>query len=484
MTSISKSKIFIGIAISFALGILIASAFDISRWDVYIFLAVAAAAFALMFFGQNQKSAIAALFLFCAGLGVLRLQVSMVENQFQELFDSKQQLEGYVTEDVDVRAASQLITFQPKGYSQNILISARLGQKFFYGDWIVAEGKPQAAQNYGDFDYQKYLERFNVYATMDYPKILMLKSDQLNPVKGLLLKVKAAFLARMSRFLDEPQNSLAVGILIGGHGTLPKDIVNNFSVTGISHIIAVSGFNITIIILAITSLAQIIGRKNSVWLAAFAIVAFVIICGASASVVRAAIMGSLLLISLSLGRQYSVAPALFFAALVMLAVNPKILFWDVGFQLSFAATLGIIYFMPVLGKLAQNLPEDFGLKTLILTTLSAILATMPLIILNFGIISLSAPIVNMLVVPAVPWSMLFGFLTALPFVGSGSALVANWILLYILKVVSVFAGLPYSSLNAQIGPWIFWLLVLAVLGLYYLLALLAKDRPVEENSQP
>jgi competence protein ComEC len=255
-------------------------------------------------------------------------------------------------------------------------------------------------------------------------------------------------------------------------------------VTGISHIIAVSGFNITIIILAITSLAQIIGRKNSVWLAAFAIVAFVIICGASASVVRAAIMGSLLLISLSLGRQYSVAPALFFAALVMLAVNPKILFWDVGFQLSFAATLGIIYFMPVLGKLAQNLPEDFGLKTLILTTLSAILATMPLIILNFGIISLSAPIVNMLVVPAVPWSMLFGFLTALPFVGSGSALVANWILLYILKVVSVFAGLPYSSLNAQIGPWIFWLLVLAVLGLYYLLALLAKDRPVEENSQP
>lgn len=469
--------------------------FNVPRQAVLIFLAASLSAFALAFYGRNNKTALGLLFLFCAGLGSLRLQVSLVPNQFEEFFDAKQKLEGYIVEDVDVRSTQQLITFKPNGFSQNILISARLGQRFFYGDWIVAEGKVTAAKNYEDFDYQKYLERFNVYATMSYPKILMLKSDRLNPVTGGLLKIKAAFLARLGSFLDEPQNSLAVGILIGGHGTLPKEIVNNFSVTGISHIIAVSGFNITIIILAIASLAEIIGRRNSVWLAAAAIVAFVIICGASASVVRAAIMGSLMLTSLSLGRQYSVAPAMFFAALIMLILNPKILFWDAGFQLSFAATLGIIYFMPEFNKLTENrgagssagfwraalsglalVADDLGLKTLVLTTFSAIIATMPLIVLNFGIVSLSAPMVNVLVVPAVPWSMLFGFLTALPFVGAGCAMVANWILIYILKVTEFFAGLPYSSLNAQIGLPVFLLLCGAVFGFYYLLVLLNKRR--------
>ena len=177
----SKSKIFIGIALSFAFGILVASAFDIPRQGLYIFLAASAAFFAVYFFGQNKTASLVSLLLFCAGLGALRLQVSMVQNQFQELFDSKQQLEGDVTQDVDVRSTEQLITFRPKGYSQNILITARLGQQFFYGDWIVVIGKLQEAKNYGDFDYQKYLERYSIYATMGYPKVLMLKETSLIP---------------------------------------------------------------------------------------------------------------------------------------------------------------------------------------------------------------------------------------------------------------------------------------------------------------
>jgi competence protein ComEC len=479
----SKSKIFIGLAISFAVGILIASWFSISRQGLDIYLGACVSVFALLFFGQNYRTALVVLFLFCAGLGSLRLGVAMVPNEYQNLLDSKQQLEGYITEDVDLRTNTQLLTFTPKGFSQNILITAPLTQKFFYGDWVVVEGKPTEPKIYGDFDYQKYLERFNVYAVMSYPKILILKSHQCNSVKEFLLKIKSAFIQRTNELLREPQSSLSIGILIGGHANMPQVIVDNFSKTGVSHIIAVSGFNITIIISALASLAYVLGRRSSFWLAIFTILGFVVITGASASVLRAAIMGFLLLIALNIGRQYSVIPALFFAALIMLLINPKILFWDAGFQLSFAATMGIIFFMPLFEKLAENIPKMFGLKNLLLTTFSAILATLPLILFNFGVLSLVAPLVNVLILPAVPATMLFGFLAMLPFVGPGFALVANWLLLYILTITSFFAGLPYSSLAFQIPVWVFWLLVGGIFALYFGLKYLVnrKTTAVEQS---
>src|SRR6202012_2077621 len=104
-----------------------------------------------------------------------------------------------------------------------------------------------------------------------------------------------------------------LGILIGGHSNLPQGIVDNFNNTGTSHIIAVSGFNISIIIIAVISLSYLLGRRPSFWLGVFVIVSFIIITGASASVIRAGIMGFLLLLSRNIGRQYSIAPSLFFA---------------------------------------------------------------------------------------------------------------------------------------------------------------------------
>ena len=284
--------------------------------------------------------------------------------------------------------------------------------------------------------------------------------------------------------LDEPQDSLLLGILMGQKGFLPQSVVSDFSKTGASHIIAVDGYKVTIIVTLLASLGFYLGRRAVFWLTVSAIIAFVIITGAPSSVVRAAIMGFLLLIALNIGRQYSIVPALFFAALIMLIFNPKILFWDVGFQLSFSATLGIVYFLPVFNQLTPKIPEDFGVKKLFFITLAAVISTLPIILLDFGYLSLSAPIVNVLIMPVLPLAMLCGFFAAVPFVGPGFAMVADWILLYILKITNFFAGLPFSSMPAQIGPWVFWLLVLAVLGFYFLLRLLVKRKiclPVEQN---
>ncbi len=465
----SKSRVFIGLVISFAVGVLAASALLIEREQIYFYLTAVIAGFIFCYLRSYQVGAILALFLFVLGLGALRLQIALVDSRYTQAFGQKQKLEGFVVQEPDIRDNRQLLYFLPQGATQRILITTTLVQEFFYGDKILAEGKIMEPKSFEDFDYKGYLERHNVYAQMSYPKVLILKSHQLNRGLENLFKVKAALIKRLAQIYAEPQNSLLLGILIGAKKTLPANIVENFNITGTSHIIAVSGYNITIMILALAVLSRFLGRRFSFWFTSVIIIAFVLITGASASVIRAAVMGFLLLISSNIGRQYSVGPALFFAGGVMMLLSPKILFWDIGFQLSFAATLGIVYFMPELNRATSAWPELWGAKTILLTTLSATFATLPLVLYNFDRLSLSALPVNILILPVVPATMLFGFLSLLPGVGPGVALIGNLFLVYILKVTEWSARLPFSSLNFQISVYVFWLLAGVVLGLYVLI---------------
>ncbi|MFA5990952.1 MAG: ComEC/Rec2 family competence protein [Candidatus Doudnabacteria bacterium] len=465
----SKSRVFIGLVISFAVGVLAASALLIEREQIYFYLTTVIAIFIFCYLKSHQAGAILALFLFTLGLGALRLQIATVDSQYTQLFGQKQKMEGFIVQEPDIRDNRQLLYFLPQGSDQRILITTTLVQEFFYGDKVLAEGKIMEPKSFEDFDYKGYLERHNVYAQMSYPKVLILKSHQLNWGLENLLKVKATLIKRLAQVYKEPQNSLLLGILIGAKKTLPANIVENFNITGTSHIIAVSGYNITIMILALAVLSRFFGRRFSFWFTSAIIIAFVLITGASASVIRAAVMGFLLLVSSNIGRQYSVAPALFFAGGIMMLINPKILFWDIGFQLSFAATLGIVYFMPELNRATAGWPESWGIKTILLTTLSATFATLPLVLYNFERLSLSALPVNILILPFVPATMLFGFLSLLPGVGPGFAFIGNLLLGYILKVTEWFARIPYSSMNFKISVYVFWLLMGVVLGLYALI---------------
>lgn len=478
----SKSNVFVGIAISFAVGIFFGSRFNIPKDCLLIFLAVAVTVFALFYVSRQPKAALmATLFLFCVGAGVWRVQISSQPNEYRELFGQKQKLEGYITEDIDLRTDRQMITFQPKGKTQKLLITTTEASDYFYGDWLVVEGKITEAKEFEDFDYPKYLERYDIYGLIKYPKILVLKNHRGNWFKENLLKIKYAFTGRLGQVLPEPKSSLLLGILIGARKTLPQNITDNFTVDGLSHVVAVSGYNISVIVGALGGLlAKLFGRKTSFWLSLLIVVGFVIIAGASASVIRAALMGFLVLLSFNIGRLYAITPSLFFAALAMLAINPKILYWDAGFQLSFLATIGIVYFVPLLEKLTANWPNFFSIKEILFTTMSAIVATLPLILFNFGRLSVVAPLANLLILPVIPATMLFGFLTFLPATGPGFGLVANWLLIYILKVTERLARLPYASFEIKISAVMFCLLSLAVVLLYLLLRYASKKARVEE----
>ncbi len=476
-SSISKSKIFVLVCVSFIAGIFIGSILNLERQYIYYGLAVSASFFGILYFGSYYKIALVTALVFFIFAGLYRIDITNVENQYASVFGQKQQLEGYIVEDVDIRTNKQMITVQPMGYDQRLLVTTTKFNDYFYGDWVVVEGKIKHPKNFSGFDYENYLKRFGVYALMSYPgKFLVLKNSRQNWFKEQLLKIKYAFSRRVNKFLEEPKSSLLLGILIGARKTLPNEVVENFNATGTSHIIAISGFNITIIISALAFLARIFGRRTSFWLSLFIIIGFVVLSGASASVIRAAIMGALLLVSFNIGRMYAITPALVFTAALMLLFNPRILFWDISFQLSFIATMGIIYLLPLLEKLTPKWQEGFGLKGIILATLSATFVTLPFILFYFGRLSLVALLANILILPFVPWAMLFGFLIVLPFVSPGFSLLAGWLLEYILKVTEYLASLPFAEMRVEISKWILILLLALVAVFYFFLRKWAKDK--------
>jgi competence protein ComEC len=243
----------------------------------------------------------------------------------------------------------------------------------------------------------------------------------------------------------------------GGLGSLNTD----FARTGVSHIVAVSGYNISLV----TSICMIIlirlfwiPRKTAFWIIVSGIVLFVVFTGASSSVVRAGVMAIIVLLGGYLGRPRRTVNALVATAVVMVAVNPLILFWDVGFQLSFLSTLGIIYLSPPLAGKLNFLSEKFGLRDSLVSTLSAIMATLPLLLFQFGQVSLVAPVVNMLVLWIVPYVMMIGFAA----VGTswvwytGGQFVA-WVayvgMMYVVMVVRWFASFPWAAINITLPMW-------------------------------
>jgi competence protein ComEC len=149
--------------------------------------------------------------------------------------------------------------------------------------------------------------------------------------------------------------------------------------------------------------------------------------------------------------------------------------------LSFAATMGIVYFMPSLEKLTANWGEWLGVKSILLVTMSAITATLPFLVYNFGVLSLISPVVNILVLPLVPLTMLLGFLSAAPLVGPGFAYVCNFLLIYILKTIHFFGNLPYGHLPMQVPQWFFACMIAGVFLLYQIIRNLAENTPVDET---
>lgn len=223
----------------------------------------------------------------------------------------------------------------------------------------------------------------------------------------------------LEKTLPSPMSSLAAGILLGVKGQMPYEFYQQLVNTGTLHIVAASGFNVTIVASVLMACASKLWKRGvAIGVGIVGIVIYVIMAGASASVVRAGIMGSLTLIAYYFGRPAEARRLLWVTAGAMLLYSPLYMV-DVGFQLSVFATAGLLYLEPVLRKNVEqrisNIEWAAGfLAEYFYPTLAASIATLPIIWWHFGRISWISPLVNMLVLPLLPLIM---FLAALTLVG-------------------------------------------------------------------
>lgn len=262
------------------------------------------------------------------------------------------------------------------------------------------------------------------------------------------------FLSIINSLLPEPQASLLGGILFGVKATMPKDLYNALVVTGTLHIIALSGMNVSILVNLIAKITSFLGKKASSIVTICLIVIFTLFVGASPSIVRAAIMGSVSLLATCFGRLNWGLLSLFLAAGTMLLFKLDLI-KDLSFQLSFLATFGIILANRKRECQVSKSPSKQLLSAIrqnFRLTLSAQIFTLPVILINFQRISLISPIVNLMIEWVVQPIMIVGFVVAiLGWIWQPLGIIPAWIvwvpLTYFIKVVELFSKVPGASVQ-------------------------------------
>ncbi len=352
-----------------------------------------------------------------------------------------------------------------------------------YGDRLELTGKLQTPRSQEGFDYREYLLRQGVLGVMRYPRSTILDHDHGNPLHAALLDLRDRLQDAIERVVPEPEGALIVGILLGLRSGIPQPVFDEFRRTATTHILVVSGSNLVVVAgLLAGAGGRFLGRRH--WAYVLLMLAGVwgygVLVGLSPSVLRAAIMASLVLLAGLLGRQNAAVLSLALAASIMAALNPMVLH-DLGFQLSFMAMAGVTLGPPLAHGWLRRSSSDGGAGSLLVSlvaepaaaTLGAALFTLPVQAINFGTVPLAALPATLFALPALPPIMAGGLAAALtesiaPWLGAAAGALA-WIpSSYLLAVVHWWAGVPLASVPVPALP--------GIAGACYLALLLAALR--------
>ena len=345
-----------------------------------------------------------------------------------------------------------------------LVITDRSAPPLKYGDEVEIQGRLTIPKVFSDFDYRAYLARKGINSIVQRPgNVRILDRGRGSAFWRELYAVRDASRAQIESLLPEPEASLLDGILLGIESTIPKELYDRFNRTGTSHIIVISGFNITIVAgLLMLLFGRIMGERAGAVAAVVGIAVYTLFVGANPPVVRAAFMGMIYVLAISLGRQSTAAISLFFSAMLMTAINPLML-WDLGFQLSFAATLSLVLFSAPIeewaaAKVRTMMSPSVAEKAIsflndaLIVTFSAQILTVPLIAHSFHRVSLVSLPTNFFILPVQPYVMIGGgaMLAGAAISHSiGQVLAAiPWLFLhYTVWFVRFFSRMPLASVQ-------------------------------------
>jgi competence protein ComEC len=361
-----------------------------------------------------------------------------------------------------------------------ILVRASNNQTFHYGENVRLRGKLKTPPENEDFSYRDYLAAQHVHSYMSTAEVTVLPGNGGNPLSVALYKIKDKSLTNIYRMFPDPESSLMAGILLGVDTGLTRELQDAFKNTGTAHIIAISGFNISIIAgIFFAFFSRFFGERRGAVIAIVVIALYTVIVGADAAVVRAAIMGSLALFAKQVGRRQFALNTLLAVAFMMTLWNPLFV-WDVGFQLSFFATLGLILYADPFSKFANRVitkyfPSSTAERSaelfseFVLLTLAAQLTTIPIMAYHFQRISLVSFIANPFILPAQPAVMIIGGLAVLlSLVWFPLGQIAAWVVwpfvVYTIRMVELFDRVPHGTIF--LGKFSIWFVILFYAALF------------------
>ncbi|MEM7034421.1 MAG: DNA internalization-related competence protein ComEC/Rec2 [Chloroflexota bacterium] len=378
-------------------------------------------------------------------------------------------------------AAERVTTPHVENHKVAGLILARVPRypAYFYGDTLTLTSKLETPPVFTDFSYRDFLARKDIHTLMRRPRIDGPTETNNLSLKAWLIQAKLQASQRINEILPEPQASLLNGILLGIRQGIPQDLYERFNKTGASHVIVISGSNIAIVIALLLLVGQyLIGKRYAVFLAIVGIILYTILVGADASVTRAAIMGIFYVIAIFFGRQNHSLNGLALATLIMTIQNPFTV-WDVGFQLSFLATLGLIVLGTPLEQSALAFIESRTntlstpaipnlLREAVFITIAAQIMVTPLLLYQFGRLPLIGLLTNLLIVPVQPLIMIFGGLATLGgLIYAPFGQVLGWLvwlpITWTVFIVDWTAAFSWAEIKLPAFP--LWLMALSYLSI-------------------
>lgn len=337
--------------------------------------------------------------------------------------------------------------------SGRLALTAGLWPRYLPGDFVRIKGNLKQL-DLPPAGYGRQLYKQNIFVQADFAEVSKVKDSF--SFRRLLQIISNRLKETINWSAPEPSASLLNGILLNRTEGMPKELTDKFSLLGLTHIIAISGSHLVIIMAILTELLIFFGcsRTRSFWPATSSLIFYVILVGAPASAVRSVIMAVVVLYAKQIGRLSESLNILLLTAAGMALLNPKIVLYDVGFQLSFLAVVGLAYFSPLLIRMFRGRLLPDSLKEILAATLSAQILTYPLLIFYFGNFSVYSLPANLLILPTVPFLMVLsisqlalGIFLSWPaqFLG-----LLSWLIIkYWLAVIDFFALFPGTQIKIE-----------------------------------
>jgi competence protein ComEC len=410
------------------------------------------------FAGRNNAmlgvAVLAGLLLGCWRTGFMLVDVKST----QHLIGQTVQVSGTVFEDPDTSEDGQLalkvndLVLQNYALQGNIYVGKLSEQDIRRGDRVTFSGN--LSDGFGSFA-----------ATMWRPSV---KSVDRPTPGDLALKVRDWFGGLVRRFIDAPEVDLGLGYLVGQRRSLPDYLVEALKITGLTHIVVASGYNLTVLVRFSRRAFLKVSRFAALFFALVLVVCFILVTGISPSMLRAGLVSVLSLLAWYYGRKFHPVNLLVLVAATTLLLSPSYIF-DLGWLLSFGSFIGVMIHAPLIYAYFFGKKKPNFLLQIFFETFSAQLLVLPILVYFFGQVSVVSILANLLVLPTIPITMLLVFLTG---VGWLFAPVFGWLatilLNYHLAVVNFFGSLEWAMLSAQfgiVGVIICYILLLA-LGIY------------------